>query len=185
MSLTRMNRIAVLQAFTVLVLILPFAAGGAYIWTRHHEIQKSLAELEPRYGRLLGLIEQKSTLKGLSDQASEQLARLAFAASQDSAQTGHDAQQRIRTLFADSGLDIVSIQVLPPAKDDGPFERIQIALRVEGELVGIKNALSALATQTPRIQVDSVTLQTIGAVKPASIQRLGGEFNFTVLRVRS
>lgn len=185
MSRVGINRIVVLQALTVLALVLPIAVGCAYIWTRHHEVQKSLTDLEPRYARLLGLIEQQSTLKGLGDQAAAQLVRLAYPASQDPTQTGNDAQQRIRTLFADSRLDIVSIQVLPPPKGDGPFERIQINLRVEGELVGIQSALSALAAQTPRVLVDSVTLQTIGAVKPASIQRLGGEFNFTVLRVRS
>jgi general secretion pathway protein M len=179
------NRIAVLQALTVLALVLPIVAGGTYLWGKHHEIQKSLTDLEPRYARLLGLVEQQAALKGLGDQASEQLVRLAYPASQDATQTGNDAQQRIRTLFADSRLDIVSIQVLPPPKDDSPFDRIQINLRVEGELVGIQTALSVLATQTPRVLVDSVTLQTIGAVKPASIQRLGGEFNFTVLRVRS
>jgi general secretion pathway protein M len=185
MSRFRMNRIVVLQALTVLALVLPIAAGGSYIWTRHHEFQKSLTDIEPRYARLLGLIEQQSTLKGLGDQAAEQLKLLAYPASQDSTLTGNDAQQRIRSLFADSRLDIVSIQVLPPPKDDSPFERIQINLRVEGELSGIQSALSALASQTPRVLVDSVTLQTIGAVKPASTQRLGGEFNFTVLRMRS
>jgi general secretion pathway protein M len=179
------NRIAVLQALTVLALVLPIVAGGTYLWGTHHEIQKSLTDLEPRYARLLGLVEQQAALKSLGDQASGQLVRLAYPASQDATQTGNDAQQRIRTLFADSRLDIVSIQVLPPPKGDSPFDRIQINLRVEGELVGLQTALSALATQTPRVLVDTVTLQTIGAVKPASIQRLGGEFNFTVLRVRS
>ena len=45
--------------------------------------------------------------------------------------------------------------------------------------------LPNLFFQTPVVLVDSLSLQTIGAVRPASIQRLGGQFNFSVLRVRS
>jgi general secretion pathway protein M len=114
------------------------------------------------------------------------LTRIAYPASQDVTQTGNDAQQRIRSLFADSKLDIISIQVLPPTKkDDANFDRIPIDLRVEGDLAGIQNALLKLSTQTPAVVVDSLSVQTIGAVKPASIQRLGGQFSLYVMRLRS
>lgn len=180
-----LNRIVWLQVLTVLALLLPIAGGGFYIWTKHNLAQKLLTDLTPRYARLLGLVSRQAELQTLGLQANEQLTRLTYPASQDITQAGNDAQQRIRTLFSDSKLDIISIQVLPPQKEETKFDRIQINLRVEGELAGIKNALSTLAIQTPLVLIDSMTLQTIGAVKPASIQRLGGQFNFSILRERS
>lgn len=179
------NRIVVIQGLTVLLLILPLAAASLYVWNTHQRLQSHLAELAPRYARLAGLVEHQADLKTLEIQANEQLARTAYPSKQDLTQAGNDAQQRIRSLFADSKLDIVSIQVVPPSKDELKFDRIQIALRIEGELSGVQNALALLAVQTPVVLVDNFTLQTIGAVKPASVQRLSGQFNFSVLRVRT
>ena len=179
------NRIVFLQAITALALLLPAAGAIFFIWSKHQQIEQLLSDLTPRYARLAGLVERQADLKALSEQANTQLTRLAYPSSQDATQAGNDAQQRIRTLFADSKLDIISIQVLPLGKEETKVDRIQINLRVEGDLAGIQNALATLTSQTPLVLVDSMALQTIGAVKPASIQRLGGQFNFSVLRVRS
>lgn len=185
MSLPKFNRIAVLQALTGAAIVLPLIGAGWYVWSEHQRLQSHLAELAPRYARLAGLVEHQADLKTLEKQANVQLARMAYPAKQDLTQAGNDAQQRIRGLFADSKLDIVSIQVLPPGKEEAKFDRIQIALRIEGELPGIQNALALLAAQSPVVLVDNMTLQTIGAVKPASAQRLSGQFSFSVLRVRT
>ena len=165
-------------------MLAPMVGAGWYVWTVHQRLQTRLTDLEPRYARLEGLLLRKADLQALGAQASEKLAHLTYPATQDVTQTGNDAQQRIRTLFADSKLDIISIQVLPP-KDESKFDRIQINLRIEGDLAGIQTALLKLSSQSPLVLVDSISLQTIGAVKPASIQRLGGQFNFSVLRVHS
>lgn len=178
------NRIAWLQLLMVLLLLLPLAGVCLYVWTQHQRIQSDLANLEPRFARLAGLMERQADLKTLAVQAAALLARMTYPASQDVTQAGNDAQQRIRGLFADSKLDIISIQVLP-AKEEGKFDRILINLRVEGDLAGIQDALIKLGGQSPTVQVDSLALQTIGAVKPASIQRLGGQFSFSILRARS
>lgn len=185
MSLPKFNRIAVLQALTGAAIVLPLVGAGLYFWSEHQRLQTHLADLEPRYARLAGLVARRADLSTLEAQAKEQMKRAAYPASQDVTQAGNDAQQRIRSLFADSKLDIISIQVLPPAKEETKFDRIQITLRVEGDLTGIHNALGLLAAQTPTVLVDSWSLNTIGAVKPASAQRLGGQFNFSVLRVRT
>ncbi len=184
MTQLRMNRIALLQALTVLALLVPLVGGGLYLYTLHQRAQARLADAEPRYARLVGLMERQADMKSLVVQAKEQLARHAYPVTQDATQAANDAQQRIRALFADSKLDISSIQVLPP-KEEGKFDRISIDLRVEGDLTSLQNALSLLATQTPTVVVENMALQTIGAVKPASTQRLGAQFNFFVLRVRS
>ncbi len=184
MSRFQFNRIAGLQALIMAALILPLAGAGLYAWIHHLRIQTHLSDLEPRYARLAGLLERQADLKSLSGKVNEQLARIAYPASQDVSQAGNDAQQRIRSLFAESKLDIISIQVLPPKKEETKFDRISIDLRVEGDMAGIQNALVKLASQTPVVVVDSLSVQTIGSVRPASNQRLGGQFNLYVLRVR-
>ena len=178
-----MNRVAWLQALIVLALLVPLAGGGLYAYSVHQRAQIRLAESEPRIARLAGLLERQSDMKTLTAQANAQLNRQAYPATQDITQAGNDAQQRIRSLFADSKLDIVSVQVLPP-KEEGKFDRISIDLRVEGDLTGLQNALSLLSAQTPSVFMGGMVIQTIGAVRPASTQRLGGQFNFSVLRVR-
>jgi general secretion pathway protein M len=184
-SRTLFNRIAWLQALTVIVLLLPLAGAAVYVWVHHQRIQNHLADLEPRYARLAGLIAREAEFKALGAQANQQLARLAYPASQDITQTGNEAQQRIRSLFSESKLDIISIQVLPPRKEDSNFDRIAVNLRVEGDLAGVQDALSKLSNFTPAVVIESLSVQTIGAVRPASIQRLGGQVNLYVLRVRS
>jgi len=116
--------------------------------------------------------------------AKEQLLQLAFPATQDLAKTGNDAQQRIRSLFADSRLDVVSIQILP-GKIEGGFDRISISLRAEGTLADMQTALGRLSEQSPVILIDSMMLQTVGAARPSAVQRTAGQFAFSVFRVRS
>lgn len=185
MSRLLLNRVVWLQALTMLILLLPLAGAGFYVWSKHQQVQQRLADLEPRHARLQGLLLRQADLKALGVLANEQLARLTYPAVQDVTQAGNDAQQRIRNLFTDSKLDIISIQVLAPPKEDAKFDRIPITLRVEGDLAGIQNALLKLSSQTPTVLVDSLTVQTIGAVRPASIQRLSGQFTLSVLRVHS
>lgn len=169
----------------MLVLLMPPVGAGFYVWSQHQHVQQQLADLEPRHARLHGLLQRQAELKALGVLANEQLARLTYPAGQDVTQAGNDAQQRIRNLFTESRLDIISIQVLAPPKEDAKFDRIPITLRVEGDLASIQNALLKLSSQTPTVSVDSLSVQTIGAVRPASIQRLSGQFNLSVLRVRA
>ena len=178
------DRIVLLQGLTVLVLLLPILGAGFFVWVHHQRIVGHLADNEPRYARLLGIIERRAELQTNAAAATAQLARLAYPVSQDATQAGNDAQQRIRALFADNKLDIVSIQVLPP-KEEGEFDRITVELRVEGDLAGLHNALTQLASQSPQVISQEATVQTIGAVKPASIQRISGQFVLSTFRARS
>lgn len=177
------NRILWLQVITVALLLAAFAAFGLYAAAKHDAAQKRLDQAEPRYARLMGLIARREDIGSFSVQVNESISRMAYPSTQDATQTGNEAQQRLRSIFAESKLDIGSIQVLP-VKEGPHFDRIPIQLRIEGDMTGIQNALALLATQSPVIGLDNWTLQTIGAVRPASNQRLGAQFNFFVLRSR-
>lgn len=177
-------RIAVLQTLTLAVLLAIPAAAGLYVWKKHQWAEEQLAQLGPRFARLAGLQQSKERLASAEASANALLASHVYPSTQDAVQVGNDAQQRIRTLFADSKLEVSSIQVLPP-KDLAVFDRIGVVLRVEGELTGIQNALTLLEKQAPTVWVDSVSIQTVGFVKPQSAQKLVAQFSFSVLRARS
>ena len=176
------SRVHWLQILTVIAIVVPMFAGIVFVRAKHQNLENHVADLEPKYARLLGMSESKSQFDAVSLQANEQLKKLAYPSTQDVTQSGNDAQQRIRTLFSDSKLDIISVQVLP-VKSEGGFDRIPIELRVEGDLTGIQNALTLLSSQSPLVVPEEVTLQAIGAVRPASVQRLSGQFLFSVFRM--
>lgn len=173
-----------LQLLTLSVVLIPLSLGGWWVWQKHQQLQAQLDQITPRHARLLGLRDSKAELDKAQAAVQQQLATRAYAAEQDPTQVGNEAQQRIRTLFADSKLDIGSIQVLPP-KEGKAFDRISIVLKVEGDLVGLHNALSMLQTQTPAVWLDGFSIQTIGSVKPKSAQKLGAQFNLSVMRSRA
>lgn len=183
MSRFTFTRIHFIQVLTLMLLMLPLLGVTYVVWVKHQRLQGILADIEPRHARLQGLIARSADFQALEAKASEQVVRQTYPAAQDVTKAGNDAQQRIRSFFSESRLDIISIQVLPP-KESGKFDRITINLRVEGELSGMQSALLRLQAQSPVVLLDSMALQTIGAVRPASIQRLGGQFVLSVFRVR-
>ena len=89
----------------------------------------------------------------------------------------------MRALFASAGLDVVSIQVLPP-KAEKSFDRIPLTVRLEGQLTNLQSAMLVLGTQTPTVFVDGFSVQTMGFVRAEIPQRLGMQFNLYVLRVQ-
>ena len=183
-----MNRhalsIAALQALILLLVALPFIAAGIYVWQKHSWATTLLSELEPRHARLQGLRAIKPALEVAVKDAHVLLAQHAYPATLDATKAGNDAQQRIRAMFAESQLTVDSIQVVE-AKESEHFQRIGVVLRVEGTLQALQDALLKIRAQSPTILVDSFTLQSTGQVRPASTQRVSGNFNFSVLRLRS
>ena len=166
---------------TLLILVLPVTLAGWYVVQKHRWAQDRLQELEPRYARMLGMEVHADDLEKARSQARSVLAQYTYPASRDVSQAGNDAQQRIRNTFSAAGLEIVSSQVLP-AKSEKSFDRIPLSVRAEGELLAVQTALVGLSGQSPAILVDGFNIQTIGAVKADKPQRLGVQFNLSVLR---
>lgn len=184
MSQPRLNRIFGLQLLTLALLLAVPIWLWLYALDKHALAQQRIEQAEPRYARLQGLISRHEDISQYTLETQKIMESLAFPATQDAAQTGSEAQQRIRSIFAESDLDIGSIQILP-LEEGLHYDRIPIRLRVEGDITGVHKALSLLATQTPAIGLDNWSLQTIGQVNSTSKQRLGAQFNFFVVRARS
>ena len=177
------SREIVTGALFSLVLLMPILAGG-YVLTKYRWAEEKLAELEPRYARLLGLEASKAQMTQAMVDSAAFVSRFAYPASLDVSQAGNDAQQRIRSITTGAGLSIASSQVLPP-KSETYFDRVPLTVRLEGELPALQAALVVLANQAPAIHFESSIIQTYGQVKADTPQRLVLQFNLFVLRSKS
>ena len=176
-----LNREKIALAITLLVVVLPLMLAGMYVFQKHRWAQDRMAELEPRYARLLGIEANQAELLKTAAQARTLLTQYAYPPSQDVSQAGNDAQQRIRNIFSAAGLDIVSSQVLAP-KAEKAFDRIPLSVRAEGQLLALQSALVGLSSQSPAILIEGLNVQTVGAVRADKPQRLGVQFSLSVLR---
>lgn len=178
------QRQTVAAIVAVLLLALPFLFAGIYLTTKYRWADTRLAELEPRYARLLGLDASRAELGRALTAATDSVSRYAYPASQDVSQAGNEAQQRVRDISTKAGLTLVSSQVMP-AKTEGPFDRIPLMVRLEGDLPSLQASLVVLQAQSPVLNFEGFSVQTIGAVKPEVAQRLSIQLNLFVLRARS
>ena len=178
------DRRAVGAGLLGLLLLLPLLGAGAYLWSKHQWAGNRLAEIEPRYARLLGLEASTAELAQAQGAATAYLARYAYPSTLDAAQVGAEAQQRVRNIATVAGLTITSSQVLP-AKTEGGFDRIPLVVRLEGELGALQAVLAVLASEKPVIHFEGMSVQTIGAVRSEVPQKLNLQFNLFVLRRRS
>jgi general secretion pathway protein M len=168
-----------------LVLIAAVLLGlAAFVWQKHSWAQDRLAEVEPRYARLVGLDANRAQLDAALASTQASIARHVYGPGQDASRAGNDAQQRARDVFSKAGLDVVSTQVLP-AKQEDRFDRVPIVVRLEGEVVALQSAMAVLPTLSPSLFVEGMSIQTTGQAKAEVPQRLSVQFNLFVLRQRS
>ncbi len=174
-------------AATLLVALVPLALAGWYVAQRHMNAEARLAELEPRYARLLGLEAQKADIAAALARAGEARSQYIYPAGQDASQTGNAAQQKVRDILGAAGLQVSSSQVLP-AKEDKGFDRIPLNVRAEGDMLAVQSALAVLGSQMPLLLVDDLDIQATGAfgnVEFKGAPRLSVSFGLSVLRERS
>ena len=177
-------RRTVLVGLTALLALAPLAVAVWYVASKHAWAQERLAELEPRHARLRGIQAQKPELEAAHRRAMQTWAQYIYPPAKDDAQTGNQAQQKVRDLFTAAGLQVISSQVLP-AKDDRGFDRIPLIVRAEGELLALHSALAVLGQQQPVILLSELDVQLQGALvnlNPKLPPRLMAIFTLSVLR---
>lgn len=164
--------------FVVLAIALVF-----YVFSKHQWAAQLLSDVEPRYGRMLGLQGQAAPIAQAEQQVMIVLGKYAYPSSQDATQAGNDAQQRLRDVFTKAGLEIVSSQVLP-SKPEKVFDRIPLSVRAEGELSALQGAFVVMATIAPAVLIDSVALQSVGLVRADQPQRIAVQLELSALKIR-
>lgn len=172
------------SAIALVLGILVFVAGlGTYVVSRHVWAQGRLAEVEPRYARLVGLGQSAAAIDAALAERRAFLTRHAYPASQDVARAGSDALQKARETLSRAGLDVSTTQVLAAKEVEG-FDRIPLMLRLEGELPALQSALVVLPTLSPSLFFESFSVQTMGMPRADGPQRLSLQANLFVLRSR-
>ena len=175
----RTRNAIVLAAAVALLLV----ATVAFLFSKHFWARERLAELEPRYARLIGIESSAPALDKALIERRALLGRHAYPASQDVARAGSEAQQRARELFTKAGLEVSSTQVLPAKAVDG-FDRIPVVIRVDGDLAALQGALVVLPAQSPSLFVEALNVQNTNLPKADVAQRLSVQINLFVLRAR-
>jgi general secretion pathway protein M len=173
----------IVLAATVLVLMLPVVLLGSYAANKYQWAKEQLSSLEPRYARLLGLESQQKELNDAAAQAKLLRGKFLYPAEQDATQAGNAAQQRVREIFSNAGLQVNSSQVLASKKEKG-FERVPLTVRTEGDLLSLQTALAALAGQSPVIVIDDFDVQVVGGLSATNPPRLATSFGLSVLRAQ-
>lgn len=167
-----------------LLLLAALATVAVWLVLRVHQgAQRQLDDIEPRFARMLGLIEQRAALEKAATDAGAELARHSYPAARDVSQAGNDAQQRARDVFAKAGMDVISSQVLA-AREGRRFDRVPVSLRLEGDMAALQAALAALPAQTPTLYVEGFTVQGAPSPRNEAEVRLGVQIDLYVLRLR-
>ena len=179
MTMAAANRSAIAL---VMGLVVFFGGMSAYVASRHASAVEQVAEIEPRYARLVGLGESGPAVDAALAERRAFLVRHAYPASQDVARAGSDALQRARETFSRAGLEVSSTQVLPAKEVEG-FDRIALVLRLEGDLSALQSALVVLPSLSPSLFVESFNVQLVGVPREGP-QRLAVQANLFVLRAR-
>jgi general secretion pathway protein M len=162
-----------------------FLGGLAtFVVAKHVWAQDQLAQLEPRYARLIGIEASAGAIDAALTERRALLARRAYLSSVDVARAGSDAQQRAREIFTKAGLEVSSTQILPAKAVEG-FDRIPVVLRLEGDLSALQSALVVIPAQTPTLFFEGFNVQATGGPLKVDVpQRLAMQVNLVVLRVR-
>lgn len=154
----RLSKEQLLQLVTGLIVLAALVVLTTNVIQRHLFAQNMLDEITPRYERLLGIEASANDMQGLTQRSNSLLTAYAYPASREASQIGTDIQQKLRTAFAGQNMSIQSSQVLPE-EEDGALMAVPVELRIEGNLLGLRNAFAALSTQRPLIQLRSITIQ--------------------------
>lgn len=137
---------------TVLVLVGGLAVSAAFLMSRAKWADETLATIEPRHARLLGLAESAALIDAAGGEAMERLSALAHPAAVAADRVGADLQQRVRADAAAAGFSVVGSQILPVRELDG-FEAVPVSVLLEGSLEHFAELADRVAAARPAIRV--------------------------------
>lgn len=177
---TMSRREGVVVLITLAVLAVPAFLVGGYLVSKYEWATARISEVEPRYARLTGLIEDAQALASAQAQAQSLLAEYVHSSAMEVTQAGNAMQDKIRSVLSTAGLAVVSTQILP-VKDENGFQQIPISVRAEGDIMSVQLALAALEEQKPAILVDGFVLQAAAAPVKGT-QKLAFQLQLLMLR---
>ncbi|RRD68450.1 general secretion pathway protein GspM [Comamonadaceae bacterium OH2310_COT-174] len=178
----RLSKDSLLQLLTGLLVLAALLAGGAYVVKKHLWAQQTLADIGPRYQRLLGITQSEAQMQQALQRSAQLLDAYTYPAERDTGQIGTDIQQKLRAAFSGTQMVIQSSQVLPEEEQEGHLLAIPVEVRMEGNLQSLRQGLVALSAQRPTIQIASISLQAGRKLSPYDPIQLIVQARFFVWR---
>jgi general secretion pathway protein M len=149
----------------------------------HRSATSRLADIEPRFARVAGLLQNNARLSSADKTIKASVDRFLYPAEGDASQIGNQALQRVRDIATAKGLRVSSSQAAAPREDQG-FDRIGLSLRVEGDWEQIQALLTELARQQPAIYSQTVQINAQVISVPGHGPTVAGQFELYVLKER-
>lgn len=168
---------------TFAVLLLPLVIGAGYVFQKHQWASARLAELEPRYARLSGILTAESELEEANVKSAQTLSAYLHSSDKVLNQLGNEVQQQVRDVLVAGGLRVGSTQILPAKPDNSGFDRVQLTIKAEGELLALQTALVGLQSIKPAIFVDSFSIRIVGTPRADAAQNLSIQMELSTWRV--
>lgn len=178
----RLSKDSLLQLLTGLLVLAALLAGGAYVVKKHLWAQQTLADVGPRYQRLLGITQSEAQMQQALQRSTQLLDAYTYPAERDTGQIGTDIQQKLRAAFSGTQMVIQSSQVLPEEEQEGHLLAIPVEVRMEGNLQSLRQGLVTLSAQRPTIQIASISLQAGRKLSPYDPIQLIVQARFFVWR---
>lgn len=151
------KRARISVALTLLLALFAAVPVLEHYLFRYEWARSTQEDLENRHARLLGLNAAAEPIATALRQARETLARFAYPASAGTDRVGADLQQRVRLLAQESGVAVAGSQILPAREAEG-LEVIRLALTLEAEPGPLRDLLTAIDSEQPSIQIESMAL---------------------------
>lgn len=143
---------ACLVVFGGLLLLYGVELAWRYQWASDR-----LAEIEPRYARLAGLVAAEPQLAEQTAAARKALGALAYPPEQTAEKIGADLQQRIRASAEAAGLRVLSTQILPPRRQ-GEVEFVLLNTSLQGDGDQFRDFLVGLRGVVPAIHIETIVM---------------------------
>ncbi|MBK9616881.1 MAG: hypothetical protein IPO35_15755 [Uliginosibacterium sp.] len=142
---------------TLLAVSVLAAIGASYVYKKQVWAEAKLAELEPRYARLQGLVIAEKSLKAASADVAKRIGTTTYPASLEVDRASGELQQRIKKIFEEASVTVVTNRVLEP-KPGKDFDLISVSFSVNTSLANLQAALARVRTEAPFLKVDEFVL---------------------------
>ncbi|MCK0509358.1 type II secretion system protein GspM [Aromatoleum anaerobium] len=145
-------------ASTALVLVLMLFTGLYLVWDRWQKYEAALEAIEPRVARLAGILVARDDIASTLDATRVRAAAYAYPHTLDPARVASELQSRVRDVFQGAGMSVQGSQQMPP-RSAPDHQEIALVVNAQGGLPELEAALRTLRTLSPRLRIESITLQ--------------------------
>jgi general secretion pathway protein M len=173
------RRSAVLVGLTILLPLYLYISVLLGLVGIRSEGSADIERIEPRLGRLLGLLESEQLLQDSAGKAKQSIDGLVYAVSDNAESVAAELQTSVRQILADAGLDVADSQVLPP-REQGTFEYVGLRLTARGPLAGLDAALAEIAAYRPMLLVETVEARPLRTNNRRNATDSGQSLNITL-----